>query len=89
MVTTERRRQVHGKQGRHVRRPAIHGVHIATAREGKELFDHQAKKTLGISGDEFLKRWDAGEYRGLNDAPEGRKVRRLVMLLPFARRTTR
>ena len=70
-------------------RQPVPGVHIATAEEGEELFDYQAKKLLNISGDEFLRRWDAGAYQDLEDAAEGRKVRRLAMLIPFARRTTR
>jgi hypothetical protein len=43
---------------------------------------------LGISGDEFLRRLDAGEYESPDETPEERKVNSLVMLLPFARRTT-
>jgi hypothetical protein len=66
---------------------AIHGVHIATPEEGRALFDRQARKTLGISGNEFLKNWDAGKYRPVPDTADGRKVGRLVMLMPFARRT--
>lgn len=65
---------------------AIPGIHLTTAEEGHALFDRQAKKTLGISGREFLHNWDAGKYRPVPDTAEGRKVRRLVMLMPFARR---
>jgi hypothetical protein len=65
---------------------AIPGIHLTTVEEGRALFDHQAKKTLGISGKEFLEKWDAGGYRQVPDTAEGRKVRRLVMLMPFARR---
>ena len=36
----------------------IPGVHVVTPEEGLALFDQQARKTLGISGDEFLRRWD-------------------------------
>lgn len=61
--------------------------HAAGAEEGREIFDRQARKALGISGTEFLRRWDAGDYRCVADDVEGRKVRRLAMLIPFARRT--
>jgi hypothetical protein len=64
----------------------IPGIHLTTPKEGRALFDRQAKKTLGISGNEFLKRWDSGGYRAVSDSAERRKVRRLVMLMPFARR---
>jgi hypothetical protein len=65
---------------------AIPGIHLTSAEEGRALFDRQAKKILGISGREFLHNWDAGKYRRVPDTAEGRKVRRLVMLMPFARR---
>ena len=68
-------------------RDAIPGVHFATEEEGQALFDYQARKELGISGEEFLVRWDAGEYRNPADAATVRKVERLAMLIPFARRT--
>lgn len=35
--------------------------------EAREEFDAHARKRLGLSGEEFLRRWDAGEYRGLED----------------------
>lgn len=81
------------KQKTRIRRPretwrdAIPGVHIATEEEGLALFDYQARKELGISGEEFLARWDAGEYRNLADAVTARKIERLAILIPFARRT--
>ena len=80
------------KQKTRIRRPretwrdTIPGVHIATEQEGRALFDYQARKELGISGEEFLGRWDAGEYRDLVDAVMVRKIERLTMLIPFARR---
>lgn len=65
----------------------IPGVHVVTREEGIALFDQEARKTLGISGDEFLQRWDAGVYQPVPDTAEGRKVGRLAMMIPFARRT--
>jgi hypothetical protein len=66
---------------------SIPGVHVTTDEEGRALFDRQAQKALSISGNEFLRRWDGGEYRHVRDNAEGRKVRRLAMLIPFARRS--
>lgn len=54
--------------------------------EGRQLFDRQARRYLGISGEEFLKKWDAGEYGDPDDRtknPPG--VMQLAMLLPFVR----
>jgi hypothetical protein len=60
---------------------------VLSVKEGRALFDRHTRKELGISGVEFLRRWDAGEYQPVPDTPEGRKVGRLVMLMPFAGRT--
>src|SRR5687767_13653234 len=57
----------------------------ATPDEGRELFDYQARKLLNISGEDFLRRWDAGEYREIADAPGHRHIMRLAMLIPFGR----
>jgi hypothetical protein len=48
---------------------------------GRELLDEQARKYLGIGGQEFLRRWDAGEI----DADEDSDVMRVAMLAGFAR----
>ncbi len=50
--------------------------------EGRRLFDKKARQYFGISGDEFIRRFEAGEYGDPDDSPS---VMRLVMLLPFAR----
>jgi hypothetical protein len=48
---------------------------------GQELLDEQARKYLGISGVEFLRRWEAGEV----DADDDPDVMRVAMLAGFAR----
>jgi hypothetical protein len=48
---------------------------------GQELLDEQARKYLGISGAEFLRRWEAGEI----DADDDPDVMRVAMLAGFAR----
>jgi hypothetical protein len=55
--------------------------------ESRALFDRKARALLGISGPEFLRRWDAGEYRGLTEETrEERDIMRVAMLIPFGRR---
>lgn len=49
------------------------------------LFDQEAQKLLGMSGEDFLSRWDAGEYLDLVDAPDHSEVRRLATLIPRGR----
>lgn len=66
---------------------AIEGIHLLTAEEGYAFFDHQSRILLGVSGEEFLRRWDAGEYGPVPDTAEGRKLGRLVMMMPVARQT--
>lgn len=66
---------------------AIAGVDFATPEQARALFDRRARQLLQISGEEFLKRWDAGVYRPVRDTAEGRKIGQLVMMMPFARRT--
>lgn len=61
-------------------------VIVLTEEEGAALFDREARKALGISGEEFLRRWDAGEIPPVPDTPEGRPLGNLVMMLPFVRR---
>lgn len=54
--------------------------------EARELFDRKARALLGISGSEFLRRWDAGQYRRLPETPENRNIMRVAALMPFGRR---
>jgi hypothetical protein len=56
-------------------------VREATAEEGRELFDKRARELFGVTGEEWLRQWDAGEYRDSTDS----KVITLAMLIPFAR----
>ena len=86
MVAIKKDRRVRRRQPREAWRDAIRGVHIATNQEGRNLFDYQARKQLGISGEEFLARWDAGDYGDVADPVKAREVQRLIMLTPFVRR---
>ena len=53
--------------------------------EGRELFEREARRLLGISGAEFVRRWTAGDYRDLPDTPETWKAMRVAFLIPFVR----
>lgn len=56
--------------------------HELTQEEGRALLDEVAREYLGMSGDEFLRAWDAGEFDGDADRPE---VMRVAMLIPLGR----
>jgi hypothetical protein len=56
-------------------------IHELSSAEGWALLDTRARYYLGIGAEEFVRRWQAGEYRDA-DRPE---VLRVVMALPFAR----
>lgn len=61
-------------------------VRQLTREEGRELLDRHSHRYLGISGEEFIRRWDAGQYGDPDDRtknPPG--VMHLAMLLPFVR----
>ena len=57
-------------------------VRLLDEEEGQVLFDAEARRLLGISGEEFLRRLDCGYYRSNSDTPE---VVELTMMLPFVR----
>ncbi|GAA2660922.1 hypothetical protein [Paractinoplanes durhamensis] len=57
-------------------------VHEVSAEEGAALFDRTARRLLGVSGEEFLARWDRGDYA---DEQENMNVTKVAMLIPFAR----
>jgi hypothetical protein len=58
---------------------------ILPAAEGRRLFDFEARRVTGLSGDEFLRRYDAGEIVEDDETPEGREVMGLIMLSSFGR----
>ncbi|MBA2277936.1 MAG: hypothetical protein H0W06_09270 [Chloroflexia bacterium] len=59
---------------------------ILSAEEGRQLFDEFARELLHMDGEEFMRRWNAGEYEDLEDIPENGEILYLSMLMPFGRR---
>ncbi len=58
------------------------GIRELTLEEGRALVDRLARHHLGMSGEAFMRAWDAGELDERAECPE---IVHLVMLLPFAR----
>lgn len=59
-------------------------VTVVDGKASADLFDQIARQNMGISGTEFLARWDSGEFDGVDwdDVPGLTEV---AMALPFAR----
>ncbi len=53
---------------------------VLTPEEAKAYFDAEAHRRLGMSGDEFVRAWEAGEF---DDDPDRPAVIALEMMLPF------
>ena len=53
--------------------------------ERRAFFDEQARALMSISGAEFLRRWDAGEFEACADDPERPEIMHLALLIPFGR----
>jgi hypothetical protein len=49
-----------------------------TCEEGMAILNHQARGRLGMTGDEFLRRWKAGDI----DDPDRNDVLMLVLMIP-------
>jgi hypothetical protein len=60
-------------------------VRTATKFEGRQLLNRPALRELGISGREFLRRLDNGDYQFIADQVKRNRVK---MVVPFVRPTT-
>ena len=58
------------------------GTVSVTRSEGLKILDRQARKYLGMSGDEFASKYRAGQIPD----PDRSEVVRVAMLLPYAKR---
>ena len=57
-------------------------IQEVTPEEGRAIVDRAARRNLHMSGEQFLKAWDAGVF---DDDPDRPEVMSVAMLLPFAR----
>ena len=63
------------------RRKTTSAVQFLTREEGWQILDEQARRSLGMSAEEFVRAWNAGEI----DDPDRPEVMHVAMLLPLAR----
>jgi hypothetical protein len=61
------------------------GVRYLDDAEAREYFDREARRLMQMSGEEFVRRYDAGEFQAEMDGPRHRQLVEMVMLLPFVR----
>lgn len=61
----------------------VHGVTYKelSREEGRAMFDRNARDWLGMSGDEFIQKWEAGEI----EDPDRTDVIMLALMIPLAR----
>lgn len=59
-------------------------AYIVTPREGRRMYDEAVRKYMNMSGEEFLRRWDAGEWHELYDKSGYWYIGYLVDSRPFA-----
>lgn len=57
---------------------------VLTPEEGRRQYDAAVRFYLGIDGEEFLRRWDAGEWHELHDDADHSHIAFLVALRSFA-----
>ena len=52
---------------------------------GQEFLDQQARRLVGMTGDEFLRRWEAGEFDNNLHDPDHPEIADIAALIPFVR----
>ena len=57
------------------------GIQFITRKTGRDMLDRQARKAFGLSGEEFVRRYRAGETEDLDHSD----VARISILIPFAK----
>jgi hypothetical protein len=55
----------------------------ACEEQAQHIFDDAARRYLGISGEDFIRSWDAGDFE--HDPESNPGVMRVAMLLPLVR----
>lgn len=61
--------------------PPVYGV---SPEQGRRLFDEVVRREVGMSGEEFIRRYQAGEFATIPDDEEHRSIIELTLLIPFA-----
>ncbi len=60
------------------------GIEEISDEEARASFDEQARRLLGIQGEEFLDGYEAGEWWGETAFDRCHAINELIMIKPFA-----
>lgn len=56
---------------------------ILSHREAFEVFDGETRRLMvGMGGEEFIQRWQTGEFDTIADEPGHRHIMRLILMMP-------
>lgn len=58
---------------------------VVSPEDGRRMFDEAARAMVGMSGVEFIRRYDAGEYADIPDDAEHRNIIELGLMIRFGR----
>lgn len=53
--------------------------------EARAFFEREVQRLVGIDPDEFIRRYEAGEYAEIEDIPENWDIFRAAFLIPFGK----
>ena len=65
--------------------PEASRVRFLDDEESHQFFDEQARRLMNMSGEEFLRRYDAGEFEAELDGPRHSVLVEMIMMIPFGR----
>lgn len=56
---------------------------ILSPDEAYEVFNGEVQRLMdGMTGEEFIRRWQAGEFETVADQPGSRHIMRLILMMP-------
>ena len=59
-------------------------IYTVTPEHGRRLFDEVVRREVGMSGEEFVRKWQAGDFATIPDDEEHRSIIELTLLIPLA-----
>jgi hypothetical protein len=63
------------------RRSSDIDVKYLSVGDARDVFDHDARELMHMSGDELVRRWGAGEFRECFDQPDHGDLTSIAMMM--------